>query len=142
MTCERIAGRLSAYIDNQLPAWEKSLVADHTAGCLSCQAESAQLLAMKRAVRAERGPGLPDSLRAEILQATVEHSAGRGVSKIWWVPVFATAAIAAGWLVLSHLTPLPRAVPLQQARTRPHAPPHSVVAWRAPGRHPDSEINQ
>src|SRR4051812_3770923 len=115
MTCERIAGRLSAFIDEQLPIWEKALVAEHTRNCLPCQAEIASLLSVKISVRSEPRPGLPKNRADRIHAETIDRAIQRSPSKIWWLPVLTATAVAAGWLALEHLAEPARSIPIQQA---------------------------
>jgi hypothetical protein len=102
LSCEEVAERLAGATDGPV-----SLDPDarhHVAGCLRCQAESAQLRKLRRALRglrdevSEPGPGLLDDLLS-----AVDGDGGRRVGRlsvhgrrVAYVGTLAAAATAAG----------------------------------------------
>jgi anti-sigma factor RsiW len=101
MTCQKTRPMLSAYLDRQLYAWERSAVADHAESCLDCQREISAILELKNILRAQPQPGLPAAVCATIKQKTVFASRPSPVALRWMIPSLALAGAAAGWLTLA-----------------------------------------
>lgn len=58
MRCRDVSGKLSAFLDEELSAWEYREVARHLEACTSCRMEYEKLSAVRRAVR-ELGKVVP-----------------------------------------------------------------------------------
>ncbi len=101
MNCRETEPMLSAYMDRELPAWEKTRVADHLSSCNSCRADLDALLQMKRIVRSQPMPEMPTELRHAIELATSQKTRSWKTSwqARWWVPTLAFAAALSGWLL-------------------------------------------
>jgi anti-sigma factor RsiW len=102
MACELWAGKLDAYADGELPPTEERALREHLRGCVSCAAESVELLQAKRAVQAAASKRfLPDaSFRTRIQQT---FAAPRNPRRNFnWLP--ALAAVAAALLVVVTLS--------------------------------------
>ncbi|SRR5258708_5241495 len=102
MACELWAGKLDAYADGELPPADERAVREHLRGCVSCAADSVELLQAKRAVQAAASKRfVPDaSFRARIQKTfAVPRNPRRNFN---WLP--ALAAVAAALLVLVGLS--------------------------------------
>lgn len=101
MNCRDIESALSAYMDRELPTWEKTRVASHLDTCEACRGELNDLLQVKRYVRSQAMPEIPVSVHQAIEQATVKNTT-RWTSHLrvrWWIPTLAFAAALSGWLL-------------------------------------------
>jgi anti-sigma factor RsiW len=52
MTCDELRGKLTTYVDSELPAGELMEFESHLRGCATCAADALELLQTKRAIRA------------------------------------------------------------------------------------------
>jgi anti-sigma factor RsiW len=138
MNCVQVRPLLSAYLDRQLHAWEKSAVAAHSESCSDCQREIRSLIELKNVLRGQPLPGLPAAVCAKIQQQTTRPVPRlEWLSLRWWVPTLALATAAAGWLTLRWTDQFldQRHERMIVACDRSHfAPlgPRDNVAWNAP----------
>ena len=109
MTCEEVAAALPAIVDGNEPADRR--VQHHVATCLRCQAELVHYRKLLRALRLlrteflEPAPGVLSSILANLEEVGEQGAirsllSGRRAAYIGGVAVAATAAGAAGTLVL------------------------------------------
>jgi anti-sigma factor RsiW len=129
MNCDAIQKRLSAYIDWQLLAGERTEVANHLSECEPCETEWHALQQVKQALRAQPKPVLPTHVRTAIEAQTIHRTTWQDELRLWLIPSLAVAA-AAGWLVFHvHKTRLPLVSPQQLEAQKNTPPKHDQVAW-------------
>jgi len=98
MTCDEVRGKLTPYVDSELPAGEMTELESHLRGCAACAAEALGLLQTKLATRAAGMRYAPSSefrMRMEQMMQAKRKPA-------WWrirFPRLATAAVAAVLLI-------------------------------------------
>ena len=102
MACELWAGKLDAYADGELPPADERAVREHLRGCVSCAADSVELLQAKRAVQAAASKRfLPDAGFRARIQKT--FAAPRNPRRNFnWLPAW--AAVVAALLVVVALS--------------------------------------
>ncbi len=133
MNCATVQKSLSAYLDRQLPHWEKERTSTHIESCSSCQTELQTLLNVKQQLRSISLPSLPAEVRAKIEAETIlkVRQWPDWTSMRWWVPTFAFAAGAAAWFLLHHQKS-PRSPELPLAKTHQE----KVIAMHHTSRNP------
>lgn len=92
---------LSAYLDGELPATERSLVEAHLAGCPDCRAVLGQLNSVSSLVKKHVMEPVPAALEKKVL-----GGAGK-TARPWFKPVLALSAAAAAVLVVFNLNRAP-----------------------------------
>jgi anti-sigma factor RsiW len=104
MACEAWSGKLDAYFDGELPAYETLALDKHLRTCAACSAEGLSRLQLKLAVRAAGQRFKSDPA----FRARIEQSLAARKSSTWkryWLPVVAAAAVlliaGAGLLTLN-----------------------------------------
>jgi hypothetical protein len=118
--CRGVRSRLSAYLDRELTAEERTLVDAHLEQCAGCRAE---LSAWRSAVSALGGARAaipsPGDLRGEFY-ARLEQSRRRPSRAGWLLAAPALAGIAALWLLAGRLHPV-------GAGGEPHGAPLAAI---------------
>lgn len=99
MDHDKCKENLSAYLDGELPAVERSLVEAHLAGCPDCRAVLGQLNAVSGLVKKHVMEPVPASLEKKVL--------GGGTARPWFKPALAFATAAAVVMVVFNLTKTP-----------------------------------
>jgi anti-sigma factor RsiW len=111
--CHRLAPLLAGYVDGELGADERQLVAAHLASCAECRHAEAVQRRMRAMVRARADSlreAAPPQLRTAVArrQVPVQATASRRVAPWRWVPLPAAAALviaAAGVVAVGALAP-------------------------------------
>ena len=88
LVCEQYKERISALIDDELPAAERVEVLEHLAGCETCKAYWEQLLLIRDALREEKQPaptGFADAVMARV-RATAQEPSTAAEKKILHFP--------------------------------------------------------
>lgn len=99
MDHDKCRENLSAYLDGELPAVERSLVEAHLAGCPDCRAVLGQLNAVSGLVKKHVMEPVPASLEKKVL--------GGGTARPWFKPALAFATAAAVVMVVLNLNKTP-----------------------------------
>jgi anti-sigma factor RsiW len=96
MTCDDVRSRLSAYLDDELPAFDAQTVATHLAACAACAAEYEALLLTGERVR-QQLPMItaPDVLRARI-RSDVRRTSRAIPTRRWRAMAAAVVLLAVG----------------------------------------------
>src|SRR5260370_2586175 len=104
MACEPWAGKLDAYADGELPPADERAVREHLRGCVSCAADSVELVQARRAVQAAASKRfLPDARFRARIQKT--FAAPRNPRRNFnWLPAWAAVAVALLVVVALSLT--------------------------------------
>jgi hypothetical protein len=143
MTCREIEERLSAYLDEPLPAEERRKVEEHLASCRSC----ARVLAdLRKTVGLVRGLGEvepPPWLRQNIMTRVREDAAPKkkGILKTLFFPLHIKVPIQAFAMVLIAVLAFQvyrTGEPERQAQDLPLPPPRVEQKAAAPGAAPAS----
>lgn len=128
MNCDGIQKSLSAYLDREVPAWEKSNISLHLSQCGACHELLESLILVKQSIRSHPAPKMPEDLREWIEEETVRKEApweGWAAWR-WWLPTLTFAAGAATWfLIQTRQSTAPSRPPVEIAK----AHEEKVVAW-------------
>ena len=141
MICQDVEPLLSAYLDRELHADERSEVMRHLAACTPCRTEISALLSLKERLRAQPMPSIPVDLVAEIEARTVLRIPWWRQIPVpgLWAPALAAALALGVWAALFfHARPrnVPLSIPIAEHRGSPPGQPpapHPMTAW-----HPDT----
>jgi putative zinc finger protein len=104
MSCNRLANRLDAFLDGDIPASERSVLEEHVAGCADCSALLAREHRLQRALKSRSVP----EVGADVLERALTRAAHGGSQRrtVRWWPTALGGALAAGlafWTVLGVL---------------------------------------
>ena len=81
--CEQILDHLEGYIDGDLEAGQRQLMATHLASCASCSAEHRLALAVQTGLRQLPELDTPPDLLENVLRQTEEYPTGRAKLLSW-----------------------------------------------------------
>ena len=103
MKCSEAQDRLSAYVDNELPAELREQVAAHVSSCSACAAQVEFARELSSEVRAmptpAPPPGLWDAIEARLGDEEQHSHLGETDVRHWWATPRATWAMAASVLL-------------------------------------------
>lgn len=84
LRCDDVRRELSARMDGEIDTATDRLLEEHLAGCTECRRHEAALRQVKRAVRLQVAPDVPD-LTARIMDAVAPHQPRRRRAEVWRV---------------------------------------------------------
>jgi anti-sigma factor RsiW len=93
MDCDQNSGTLGVWLDDELPANDAATVREHVAGCPKCAAEIADLVRLKRGLRAARVRFAPSSEFRRSIEQQIRQP-NRRAWRLRLVPAVTLAAAA------------------------------------------------
>lgn len=99
MKCEDVLGKMTAYVDGELPAEETNQIASHITSCPCCQNALKEMLAIAKAMPLLEEVEPPAGLRSQIMKQVRAEAEKKQSHTVWdsfkshWYPLRAAAAM-------------------------------------------------